>query len=147
MTDTKDIKIKKIEEPVKFTGKFISATGKRKTAAALIRLYKNGKGAIMVNDIKINQYFTAAQYAFIHQILKQTGHLRDLNFSILVKGGGKTAQAQACVLGLARALILFDKELRLAIKTSGYLTRDARKKERKKPGLKKARKAPQWAKR
>lgn len=149
MPDTKKtIKPKNAaQEPVKFTGRFIGAIGKRKTSSALVRLYKNDKGVIVVNENKISEYFTSAQYASIHQFLKQTGHLRDLNFSIRVKGGGKKAQSQACILGMARALIEFDNALRVVIKTSGWLTRDARKKERKKPGLKKARKAPQWAKR
>ena len=144
----KKIKSTIIEEPVKFSGKFISALGKRKTAVAQIRLYKNGKGVIIINQQKISQYFPVSLFrTIISQPLKLTGHLRDLNFSILVKGGGKKAQAEAIRHGIARALIQFDKELKSSIKTKGWLTRDARKKERKKPGLKKARRAPQWSKR
>jgi len=148
MKDKKTIKEQKIEEPIKFKGKFIPALGKRKTAVAQVRLYKNGKGVIVINQQKINQYFPVVLFrTVINQPLKLTGHLRDLNFSILVKGGGKKAQAEAIRHGIVRALIEFDKELKPGLKAKGWLTRDARKKERKKPGLKKARRAPQWSKR
>ena len=140
-------KTTKTEEPLKFKGRFIGSIGKRKTATAQVRLYKNGKGAIVVNEVKMNQYFNPSQVSIVNQILKLTGHLRDLNFSAKVDGGGKKAQAQAVLLGMARTLIELDIELRPAIKAKGWITRDARKKERKKPGLKKARRAPQWAKR
>lgn len=148
MPETKNTtKIKKTDEPMKFKGKFISAIGKRKTATAQVRLYKNGKGIVIINDVKMNQYFAQSHSSIIHQALKLTGHLRDLDFSVRVNGGGKGAQAQAVVLGIARGLVKLDEALRPTIKAKGWLTRDARKKERKKPGLKKARKAPQWSKR
>jgi len=148
MSDTKKtIKPKQDKPPVEFKGKFISAIGKRKTATAQVRLYKSGKGVIIVNEVRMNQYFTANHYNFVNQLLKQTGHLRDMDFSIKVDGGGKKAQAQASMLGIARALVKLDETLRPAIKAKGWMTRDARKKERKKPGLKKARRAPQWKKR
>ncbi len=148
MSDTtKTIKPKQEKNSVEFKGRFIAAIGKRKTATAQVRLYKAGKGVIIINDVRMNQYFTANHYNFINQILKQSGHLRDMDFSIKVDGGGKKAQAQASMLGIARALVEVDIELRPAIKAKGWLTRDARKKERKKPGLKKARRAPQWKKR
>ncbi len=132
MTTIKEpIKLKTAARPIEFKGRFI----------------KPGKGVIIIKGARMNQYFTANHYNFINQILKQTGHLRDMDFSIKVDGGGKKAQAQASMLGIARALIEFDAELRPAIKAKGWLTRDARKKERKKPGLKKARRAPQWKKR
>ncbi len=138
---------KSTERPVEFKGRFIGAIGKRKTATAQVRLYKDGRGVIIVNGVRMNQYFTANHYNFINQVLKQSGHLRDMDFSIKVAGGGKKAQAQASMLGIARALTEFDPELRPALKAKGWLSRDARKKERKKPGLKKARRAPQWKKR
>lgn len=138
---------KKIEEPVKFKGKFISAIGKRKTSAAQIRLYKNGSGIIIVNGMKTNKYFTNSQSAKIMQVLKLSGHTKDLDFSIAVKGGGKKAQGDAVCLGISRALVESNAELKPSLKAKGWLTRDSRKKERKKPGLKKARRAPQWAKR
>lgn len=141
-------KVKKTEEEeIQFKGKFIKAIGRRKTAVAQIRLYKNGTGAILVNGLKITQYFHKNLIGFIHQALKLAGHSRDLNFSIKVMGGGKKAQAGAVLLGIARSLVMIDKELQPMIKAKNWLTRDSRKKERKKPGLKKARRAPQWAKR
>lgn len=138
---------KKTEEAVKLKGKFISAIGKRKSASAQIRLYKSGNGVIIVNGLKANQYFTPEMLNILNQPLKLTGHLKDFDFSILVKGGGKKAQATAARHGISLALIKANEELRPSLKPKGFLTRDARIKERKKPGLKKARKAPQWAKR
>ncbi len=143
-----NVKPIKPDEPIKFKGKFIPALGKRKTAVAQVRLYKNGKGIIMVNQQKINQYFIIVLLRnVVNQPLKLTGHLRDLDISILVRGGGKKSQAEAVRHGIVRGLIKFDKELKPSLKAKGWLTRDARKKERKKPGLKKARRAPQWSKR
>jgi len=83
----------------------------------------------------------------VTQPLKLIGRLKDFDFSILVKGGGKRAQAEATRHAIARALVIFNKETRPVLKAKGFLTRDARKTERKKPGLKKARRAPQWSKR
>lgn len=138
----------KTEEPAKFKGKFIKAVGRRKTASAQVRLYKSGAGIITINRQKISQYLpTDDLRTIVSQPLKLTGHLKDLDFSIVVKGSGKKSQAEAARHGIARALILLDKELKPVLKPKGWLTRDSRKKERKKPGLKKARRAPQWAKR
>lgn len=148
MQDKKIPKKEKVDELPKFKGKFIPALGKRKTAVAQVRLYQNGKGIIMINQQKVNQYFFVVLLRnIVNQPLKLTGHLRDLNISILVRGGGKKAQAEAVRHGIVRALVKFDKELRPSLKAKGWMTRDARKKERKKPGLKKARRAPQWSKR
>ncbi len=148
MQDKKILKEEKVDESPKFKGKFIPALGKRKTAVAQVRLYQNGKGIIMINQQKINQYFPVVLLGnIVNQPLKLTGHLRDLNISILVRGGGKKTQAEAVRHGIVRALVKFDKELRPSLKAKGWMTRDARKKERKKPGLKKARRAPQWSKR
>lgn len=143
----KPIQDKKDEEPSKFRGKYISAIGRRKTSVAQIRLYKSGRGAIIVNNLRLSQYFSFDKATIVSQPLKLSGHLRDLDFSILVKGGGKNGQAEAIRHGFVRALVLLDKNLKGALKAKGWLTRDPRKKERKKPGLKKARKAPQWSKR
>lgn len=141
-------KKEKTEEVAKFKGKYIPAIGRRKTAVAQVRLYKKGEGNIVINDKKISQYLTSSLFRnIVSQPLKLTGHLRDLDISILAKGGSKKTQAEAIRHGITRALVEFDKELRSSLKAKGWLTRDARKKERKKPGLKKARKAPQWSKR
>ncbi len=144
---TNNDKVKKIDEPIKLKGRFISAVGKRKSAVARIRLYKKGNGIIIVNDNHANKYFTPDKLTIIKQPLKLTGNLRDLNISILIKGGGKKSQAEAIRHGIARALVDFDNNLKPNLKIKGWLSRDARSKERKKPGLKKARRAPQWSKR
>lgn len=148
MAKTIEKSTNKLEEPAKFKGKFIAAIGRRKTAGAQVRLYKNGAGIITINQQKISQYLpTDYLRAIVSQPLKLTGHLKDLDFSIVAKGSGKKSQAEAMRHGIARALIMLDKELKPVFKPKGWLTRDSRKKERKKPGLKKARRAPQWAKR
>jgi len=134
-------------DAVKFKGSFISATGRRKSSIATVRFYKKGNGIIIVNEKKFNSYFTGDKGNVIKQPLKLTGHSRDLNISVSVKGGGMNGQADAVRHAFSRALVILDQELRPALKAKNFLTRDARIKERKKPGLKKARKAPQWAKR
>jgi len=137
---------KKADEVVKFKGKYTKAIGRRKTAAAQVRLYK-GQGTIVVNNMKPVDYF-GVEYANIpQQVLKLTGQQKEYDISILVKGGGKKAQAEAIRHGISRALVAINEEFRAVIKAKGWMTRDARKKERKKPGLKKARRAPQWSKR
>lgn len=153
MAEDKQKNTEAVEENVssdkdhKFKGKYISAIGRRKTATSRVRLYKNGKGVIVVNEIPVKKYFNVADSAIISQPLKLVGHLRDLDFSVIAKGSGKKSQAEAIRQGISRALVSFDKELKTTLKSKGFLTRDARKKERKKPGLKKARRAPQWSKR
>lgn len=137
----------KSDELVKLKGKYTSMIGRRKSATARVRLYKKGNGAIMVNGLKLSDYFPMDKINIIKSPLKLIGKLRDFNISVVVSGGGKKGQADAIRHGISRALIDDDKELRLVLKLKGWLTRDARKKERKKPGLKRARKSPQWSKR
>ena len=146
MAEEKTTKKKDTEE-VKFKGKYIQAIGRRKTSVARIRLYKNGQGVMVINGLRINKYFSADKALIANQPLKTVNHLRDLDFSIIVKGGGKSGQAEAVRHGLVRSLIALDENLRDVLKAKGWLTRDRRIKERKKPGLKKARRAPQWSKR
>lgn len=134
-------------EAVEFSGKFTSAVGRRKRAVAQVRLYAGGKGAVMVNGLKASEYFPGEGYGIITQPLKASGHNREFNFSVLVKGGGKAGQIEATRLGIARTILEVDPESREALKANHFLTRDPRQVERKKPGLKKARKAPQWSKR
>jgi len=138
---------KKNEETVKLSGKYIETIGRRKSSTARTRLYKKGKGVILVNGVKLSDYFDSDRSSIIKQTLKQVGHLRDLDFSIIVKGGGTKGQAEAARHGISRGLVKMDEELKPALKAKGWLSRDARRKERKKPGLKKARRAPQWSKR
>jgi small subunit ribosomal protein S9 len=140
-------KITKEDEAVKIKGKFISAIGRRKTSIARVRLFKKGTGNIIVNDQKISEYFAADKAAVVKQSLKLIGNAKDMDVTAVVKGGGSQGQAEAIRHGIARALIEVDPEYKPVLKAKGWTTRDARKKERKKPGLKKARRAPQWAKR
>lgn len=136
-----------VNEKADFSGKYTKAVGRRKTSVAQVRLFEGGKGIIMVNEKRANEYFPGEDISVLTQPLKVTGHNRDFNFSILVKGGGKKGQLIAVRLGIARALLSYDPESKEALKANGFLTRDPRQVERKKPGLRKARKAPQWSKR
>jgi small subunit ribosomal protein S9 len=129
-------------------GSFIPAVGRRKTSVARVRLIKNGKGTITVNGRKMDTYFTT--YDLREQIiqpLKVTGQETAVDVSAMVGGGGIRGQAEAVRHGLSRALIQLNPTFRKTLKKLGYLTRDARKRERKKFGLKGARRAPQWSKR
>lgn len=124
------------------------ANGKRKTAVSRVKLFLSGTGEILVNDKPLNEFFTVS---FHHEIIKSplrlVGHLKTFDIKTVVKGGGMNAQAEAIRHGIAKALLEYDQNLRLTLKKAGFLTRDSRVKERKKPGLKRARRAPQWNKR
>lgn len=123
-------------------------TGKRKTAIARVRLYKNGKGDLTVNDKEGNVHFPLKKLiSIIESPLKLTSCMRKFNITVRVTGGGIVAQAEAIRHGISRALLRYDESFRIALKKAGFLTRDPRVKERKKPGLKKARRAPQFSKR
>ncbi len=135
-----------IEKP-DFTGEYWPAIGRRKTAVAQVRLFDKGKGLIVINQKKASQYFKGEMMSLLNQPLKVLSKLRDFNFSVIVKGGGKSSQAEAVRHGISRALLNFNEEWRELLRVNNLLTRDERKKERKKPGLKKARKRPQWSKR
>lgn len=130
-----------------FSGEYKKSIGRRKQAVAQVRLYPQGKGVLMVNNVKASEYFSPDAYSIMVQPLKATGHARDYNFSVIVKGGGNTGQVEAIRLGIARAILLVDPEAKEVLKAHDFLTSDPRQVERKKPGLKKARKAPQWSKR
>jgi small subunit ribosomal protein S9 len=127
--------------------RYIEAVGRRKTATARVRLYP-GSGEIVVNDKPMNAYFGRdLDRMTLLQPFVLTGTEANFNVSVNVRGGGDSGQAAAVQLGIARALCESDLNLRPALKSAGLLTRDARAKERKKPGLKRARKAPQYTKR
>lgn len=145
--DTEEAVFEKTPETADFSGEYLKAVGRRKTSAAQVRLFKNGKGVIIVNGKKASQYFPGEMVNILTQPLKASGHVRDLNFSIIVRGGGMSGQVEAVRHGIARALFAFDEALKDQLKVNGWLTRDRRSKERKKPGLKGARKRPQWSKR
>lgn len=132
--------------------RYLYAVGRRKTAVAQVRLYpikKGGEALLMANGGKtIFEYFgTVALTDNALAPLKTVGLEADWSVSILARGGGKHGQSDAVKLGVARALLKHDPLLRAVLKANGFLTRDARSVERKKPGLKKARKSPQWSKR
>ncbi len=134
-------------ETADFSGKYTKAVGRRKQAVAQVRLFEGGKGIIMINGQRAGEYFPKEDFGLILQPLKVTGHFRDFNFSILVSGGGKKGQVDAVRLGISRAILALFPEAKEALKVNNFLTRDPRQVERKKPGLRKARKAPQWSKR
>jgi small subunit ribosomal protein S9 len=122
-------------------------TGRRKTSVARVRLYP-GDGAFVVNGKPASEYFSRESDR-VHALepLKVTGNEGKFTISVVVEGGGISGQAGAIRHGIARALLAANPELRPVLRQAGFLTRDARVKERKKPGLKRARKAPQYTKR
>jgi small subunit ribosomal protein S9 len=126
----------------------IASVGRRKTAIARVRLLKNGSGTITVNRRPCDAYFTThdARVA-CRQPLEAVGQEGRVDIEARIVGGGIHAQADALRLGIARALCKLNPTFQRALRKVGHLTRDARIKERKKPGLKRARRAPQWAKR
>lgn len=123
------------------------SVGRRKSASARVRVDK-GTGKIVVNGKPLAEYFPYFEMQeSVLAPLKALSKEKDLDFSVKVAGGGKKGQSIAVQHGIARALLLWNEEFRKTLKTLGFLQRDARVKERKKPGLKKARRAPQWSKR
>ncbi len=126
---------------------YFEAVGRRKTSSARVRLYP-GTGSIMVNEREMSVYFPRQNDTLIITRPLQMTEMQDAyNVSIHVEGGGLTGQAGAIAQGIARALCVADENLRSVLKKNGFLARDARAKERKKYGLKRARKAPQYTKR
>jgi small subunit ribosomal protein S9 len=122
-------------------------TGRRKEAVARVR-FRPGSGKITVNGKPVEEYFpTETHRMILSEPLRVTELDEVYDVDATIHGGGKSGQAGALRLGIARALIALDPELRSTVKAGGFLTRDARKKESKKYGLKKARKAPQYSKR
>lgn len=128
---------------------YVYAVGKRKTAIARVKLYLKGKGEFMINDRALRDYFKVGKHieSFLAPFKVLELSEKDYDLEIKVIGGGDCSQAEACRLGLCRALVKDDENRRPALKKAGFMTRDPRIKERKKPGLKRARRAPQWSKR
>jgi small subunit ribosomal protein S9 len=127
--------------------RFYEAVGRRKRAVARVRLYP-GDGQIVINERSLKEHFGRPQdWLDVVAPLRLTNLENQFNLSVHVDGGGITGQAQAIRHGVARALLLAKPDLRLTLRRAGLLTRDPREKERKKPGLKRARKAPQYTKR
>ncbi len=125
-----------------------SATGRRKDSIARVRLIPNGKGQFVINKKNIEEYFNLGVYRLIaNQPFEVTETMGKFDVIANVHGGGLSGQAGAIRHAVARALVKADEAFKAEIKKAGFLTRDARVKERKKYGLKKARKAPQFRKR
>ena len=131
---------KKVLEPLN--------TGRRKKSIARVRITPNGTGKIVINERELNDYFGLGT---LQQIVKQplvlTGLDGKMDVTVNVYGGGLTGQAGAIRHGIARALVEYNEQYKAELKKAGFLTRDSRAKERKKYGLKKARKSPQYSKR
>ena len=122
-------------------------TGRRKEAVARVRL-RPGTGTITINSRAVDNYFTSATHRqMVMEPLRLTDQQQTYDIDVTIEGGGTAGQAGALRLGIARSLLELDEATRPALKKAGLLTRDSRKKESKKYGLKKARKAPQYSKR
>jgi small subunit ribosomal protein S9 len=130
------------------TGQYYEGLGRHKAAKARVRLYVGGSGQITVNDRPVDEYFPRiGDVERLKKPLRVTETEGRYDITVKVQGGGVTGQSDAVRLGLARALLKVDPDLRPVLRKGGFLTRDSRVKERKKPGLKRARKAPQYTKR
>ena len=128
--------------------KYFYGTGRRKSSVARVRVYENGTGSIIINGRDINDYFGLETLKLIvNQPLVTTNLVGKVDIVVSVAGGGVSGQAGAIRHGVSRALLLLNPEFRPTMKAAGFLTRDPRMKERKKYGLKAARRAPQFSKR
>ncbi len=127
---------------------YIAAVGKRKTAIARVKVYQDGAGEFTVNGLEIKKYFHGTAIENAMSPLVVSGQAKsDVDVEVRVVGGGKASQSDAVRHGLSRVMLLLKPEVRPDLKRAGFLRRDARIKERKKPGLKRARRAPQFSKR
>ena len=130
------------------TKAYFYANGKRKSAVATVRLFPEGSGELSINGEKLREWSDSEEMVHhIQQPLILLGAKKEVDLEIITAGGGKAAQAEAIRLGISRAFIKKDLTLREQLKKEGLLTRDSRVKERKKPGLRGARRSPQWSKR
>ena len=128
--------------------RYISAVGRRKTAVARVRLYPKGKGEFVVNKKPYQEYFPVLRLQeTASAALKKMKCADQFKIEVLVKGGGISAQAEAVRHGISRALVIYNPDFKKRLRKLSYLTRDPRMRERKKFGLKRARRAPQWQKR
>ncbi len=144
----KKTEIKKKEKKEEALAVYYEAVGRRKTAVARVRLFSKGKADIIVNEKKAEDYFPTKEFQFIIEDplkkMKMAGKFRVL---AKINGGGTSSQAGALRHGISRALLKFNFDFKKRLKKAGFLKRDPRMKERRKFGLKKARKASQWSKR
>lgn len=132
----------------KSTKKYIRAIGRRKTATAVVKLIKATKTSYLVNGKEWTEYFPTAELKkIVSGAFEVVDSKQKFEVIITTRGSGIHSQAEACRHGISRCLVKYDEELRITLKKAKMLKRDPRRKERKKFGLKKARKAPQWSKR
>lgn len=132
----------------KTSEKYIESIGRRKTSVARVRITPSSKQSYLVNEKNLADYFKSEEMiSIVESAFKIDEITQKFKVSVKVSGGGLKSQAESIRLGIARSLIKFNQETRKPLKKKGYLKRDPRVKERKKPGLKKARKSPQWSKR
>ena len=129
------------------TSRYYYGVGRRKSASAQVRLYPQGNGAVIVNGKTLEEYFPRERDQVAVRGPLDASGITGCSVTVRVAGGGVTGQSGAVMQGIARALVEGDAELRGVLRRGGFLTRDPREKERKKPGLKRARKAPQYTKR
>ena len=129
------------------TRSYLAAIGKRKTARARVKLYQDGSGEFVINGMPIQKYFAGVAIENALAPLEIAGNKKTVDVDARVSGGGKSAQSDAVRHGISRTLLLLSADYRPELKRAGFLRRDARVKERKKPGLKRARRAPQFSKR
>ena len=128
--------------------KYFYGTGRRKSSVARVRVYENGTGAITINGRDIDDYFGLDTLKLVvRQPLVTSDMVGKVDIDVTVAGGGVSGQAGAIRHGISRALVVMNPEFRPALKAAGFMTRDPRMKERKKYGLKAARRAPQFSKR
>lgn len=127
---------------------YIPGLGRRKNASAQVRMTPSTKRTFVINNRSLEEYFSVPELRTVVQSPFTVVETKDdFEVSVVVRGGGISAQAEAIRHGIARALEKYDETLRTTLKSAGYLKRDPRSKERKKPGLRKARKRPAWSKR
>ena len=148
------VKVAEETEPIKkapakaTSGKYIEAVGRRKTSTARVRITESSKESVVINDKDVPTYFpTLDLQNIIAEAIEKSKVAGKFIITAKVVGGGIHSQAEAVRHGLSRAIVKFDEETRKRLKKLGFLKRDPRMKERRKFGLKKARKAPQWSKR
>ncbi|MDD5220995.1 MAG: 30S ribosomal protein S9 [Candidatus Pacebacteria bacterium] len=132
----------------KLSGEYLEAVGRRKTSIARVRIYAKGDKKVSVNGKTLAEYFPSTlMQKKIMDPLEKMNVLDKFGVTVIVKGGGLNSQSEAIRHGISRTLVKFNADFRKRLKRAGFLTRDPRQRERKKFGLKRARRAPQWAKR
>ena len=146
MAVKKETKIKK-DKKAEGAGIYIEAFGRRKTSVARVWYFAKSEGGVIINGKKLDEYFPTAELRGIVESPMKKAKIEKYEITVRLSGGGIHSQAEALRHGISRALIKSVSELRGELKPLGFLTRDPRMKERRKFGLKKARKAPQWSKR